>query len=87
MVAKLNKALDELRVGEAHRTVREGCEHMLKNERRCLLKRPENLTDWQRLSLRELPAYVLVERTDLLAHGRVPAVMAVRRTGLGGQVP
>ena len=58
-VAKLNKALDEVRAGEARRMVREGYEPVLKNKRWCLLKRPENLTDKQRLSLRELLAYNL----------------------------
>jgi len=59
MVAKLNKALDEVRAGEARRMVREGYEPVLKKKRWCLLKRPENLTDKQRLSLRELLAYNL----------------------------
>jgi transposase len=59
MVAKLNKALDEVRAGEARRMIREGYEPLLKKKRWCLLKRPENLTDKQRFSLRELLAYNL----------------------------
>jgi transposase len=59
IVAKLNKALDEVRAGEARRMVREGYEPVLKKKRWCLLKRPENLTDKQNLSLRELLAYNL----------------------------
>ena len=59
MVAKLNKALDEVRAGEARRMVREGYEPPLKKKRWCLLKRPENLTDKQRISLRELLGYNL----------------------------
>lgn len=59
MVAKLNKALDEVRAGEARRMLREGYEPVLKNKRWCLLKRPENLTDKQNVSLRELLAYNL----------------------------
>jgi transposase len=59
MVAKLNKALDEVRAGEARRMVREGYEPVLKKKRWCLLKRPENLTDKQRISLRELLGYNL----------------------------
>ena len=39
--------------------VREGYEPVLKKKRWCLLKRPENLTDKQRLSLRELLGYNL----------------------------
>jgi len=38
--------------GEARRMVREGYEPVLKNKRWCLLKRPENLTDKQNVSLR-----------------------------------
>jgi transposase len=59
MVAKLNKALDEVRAGEARRMIREGYEPLLKKKRWCLLKRPENLTDKQRFSLRELLQYNL----------------------------
>ena len=59
MVAKLNNALDEVRSGEALRMVREGYEPVLKNKRWCLLKRPENLTDKQSVSLRGLLAYNL----------------------------
>ena len=59
MVAKLNKALDEVRAGEARRMVREGYEPVLKKKRWCLLKRAENLTDKQRVSLRELLGYNL----------------------------
>lgn len=59
LVAKLNKALDEVRAGEARRMLREGYEPVLKKKRWCLLKRPENLTDKQRLSLRELLGYNL----------------------------
>ena len=59
VVAKLNLALDEVRAGEARRMVREGYEPVLKKKRWCLLKRPENLTDGQRMSLRELLGYNL----------------------------
>ena len=59
MVAKLNKALDEVRASEARRMLRKGYEPVLKKKRWCLLKRPENLTDKQRLSLRELLGYNL----------------------------
>ena len=59
MVAKLNKVLDEVRAGEARQMIRQGYEPLLKNKRWCLLKRPENLTDKQRLSLRELLGYNL----------------------------
>ena len=59
IVAKLNMTLDEVRAGEARRMARDGYVPVLKNTRWCLLKRPENLTDTQRISLRELLAYNL----------------------------
>jgi transposase len=59
VVAKLNLALDEVRASEARRMAREGYEPVLKKKRWCLLKRPENLTDQQRMSLRELLGYNL----------------------------
>jgi len=59
MVAKLNKALDEVRAGEARQMIRQGYEPLLKKKRWCLLKRPQNLTDKQQTSLRELLAYNL----------------------------
>jgi len=59
VVAKLNLALDEVRASEARRMAREGFEPVLKKKRWCLLKRPENLTDNQRMSLRELLGYNL----------------------------
>ena len=45
MVAKLNKALDEVRAGEARRMVREGYEPVLKKKRWCLLKRKRSAND------------------------------------------
>ncbi len=59
IVAKLNKALDEVRAGEVRKMARDGYEPVLKNTRWCLLKRPENLTDRQSISLSELLAYNL----------------------------
>jgi len=59
VVAKMNKAIDEVRAGEARRLVREGYEPVLKKARWCLLKRKENLTDHQRIRLRDLLRYNL----------------------------
>ena len=59
VVAKLNLALDDVRAAEARRMAREGYEPVLKKKRWCLLKRPENLTDKQSMSLRELLGYNL----------------------------
>lgn len=58
-VAKLNLALDQIRAAEARRMAREGYEPVLKKTRWCILKRPENLTDKQKMTLRELLRYNL----------------------------
>jgi transposase len=59
VVAKMNLALDDVRAAEARRMAREGYEPLLKRSRWCLLKRPENLTEHQRLKLRDLVRYNL----------------------------
>jgi transposase len=59
VVAKMNKAIDEVRAGEARRLVRDGYEPVLKRTRWCLLKRKENLTDTQRIRLRDILQYNL----------------------------
>ena len=59
VVAKLNKALDEIRSGEARQLVKDGYEAVLKKSRWCLLKRPENLSDKQEVKLREVLRYNL----------------------------
>jgi transposase len=59
VVAQLNRAVDEIRRGEAKRLVRDGYEQVLKHSRWCLLKRPENLTAAQTVKLQELLKYNL----------------------------
>jgi len=59
IVAKMNKAIDEVRAGEARQMKRDGYEPLLKHSRWCLLKRPENLTDTQRIKLADLVRYNL----------------------------
>ena len=59
IMAKMNKALDEVRAGEAKRLKRDGYEHILKHSRWCLLKRRENLTDKQTVKLSEVLKYNL----------------------------
>jgi transposase len=55
----MNLAIDEVRAAEAWRMAREGFEPLLKKSRWCLLKRRANLTDTQRLKLRDLLRYNL----------------------------
>jgi transposase len=81
VVAKMNLALDDVRAAEARRMAHDGYEPVLKKSRWCLLKRPENLTDGQRLKLRELVrynlqsvrAYLLKEQFQQLWHYDSPS--------------
>ena len=74
VVARLNKAIDQVRAEEAKRMKREGYQPILKKSRWCLLKRPENLTDTQRdkladvlrCNLRTVRAYLLKEELQML---------------------
>jgi len=59
IVAKLNKAIDEVRAGEHRQMQKDGYEPLLKNSRWCLLKRWENLTEKQESKLAELLQYNL----------------------------
>lgn len=59
IMAKLNKALDEVRASEAKRLKEDGYEPLLKHSRWCLLKRTENLTENQTVKLAELLQYNL----------------------------
>ena len=59
IVAKMNKALDEVRAGESRRMAVEGHAPVLKKSRWLLLKREENLKTEQRFRLRDLLRYNL----------------------------
>ena len=59
IVAKVNKAVDEVRAGEARELVRNGYEPVLKHARWCFLKNPENLTDKQSVKLTDVLRYDL----------------------------
>jgi len=59
VMAKLNKALDEVRAVEARRLAQDGYEPVLKHSRWFILKRPENLTEKQTVRLSELLKYNL----------------------------
>jgi transposase len=59
IVAKMNKALDEVRAEESRRMQREGQQPVLKKSRWLLLKREANLTSGQRFRLRDLLRYNL----------------------------
>ena len=59
IVAKINKAIDEVRANEHRQLKDDGYEPLLKKTRWCLLKRKENLTDKQEVTLNELLKYNL----------------------------
>ena len=59
IVARLNKALDEIRAAEARQMAREGYEPVLKRSRWCFLKREKNLTDKQQTKLDDVLQYDL----------------------------
>lgn len=59
VVARLNRAVDQVRAAEVKRMKREGYEPVLKRTRWCFLKRPENLTEHQRTTLDDLMRYDL----------------------------
>ena len=59
IVARLNKALDEVRAGEHRRMKQDGYDPILTNARWALLKNPENLTSKQNIKLKDLLKYNL----------------------------
>jgi transposase len=59
IVAKMNKALDEVRAGESRKLSQTGHAPLLKRTRWCVLKRQENLTTQQQHRLRDLLRYNL----------------------------
>jgi len=59
IVARLNRALDEVRAAEAKQLARHGYQPVLKRSRWCFLKREENLSDKQRTKLSDLLQYDL----------------------------
>jgi len=59
IVAKLNKALDDVRAAEAKQLAQQGYEPLLKRSRWCFLKREENLNETQQFKLADLLQYSL----------------------------
>ncbi len=59
MVAKLNKAIDEVRADEYRKLLKTVHAFMLKHTRWLLLKRPENLTEKEGIRLRDIVRYNL----------------------------
>ncbi len=81
IVARMNKALDEVRAQEHRQMKQDGYEPILTKARWLLLKRPENLSDNQEAKLKDLlkynlksmRAYLLKEEFQQLWHYESPA--------------
>ena len=70
IVARLNKAVDEVRAAEAKQLALQGYEPLLKHSRWCFLKRAANLTRKQSVRLKDLLCYSLkTVRAYLLKEG------------------
>lgn len=74
IVANLNKALDQIRAGEARRMKEQGYEPILTRTQWCFRKRPKNLTSKQRLRLKDVLQYDL---KTVRAYLKVPAFQAL----------
>jgi hypothetical protein len=74
IVARLNKALDDMRAAEAKELARQGYEPLLTHSRGCFLKWPENLTDQQRTRLNGLLQYGLKTVRAYLLKESFPAL-------------
>jgi transposase len=59
IMAKISKAIDKVRAGEARKLREEGYEPVLKHSRWCLLKRPENRTEKEDTKIADLLRYNL----------------------------
>jgi transposase len=59
IMKQLGEAIDDVRAGEVKRLKQDGYEPVLKRSRWCLLKREENLTERQTVTLKELLQYNL----------------------------
>jgi transposase len=87
IVAKMNKALDEVRAGESRRLARDGFIPVLKKSRWLLLKREENLKTDQRFRLRDLLRYNLrTVRAYLLKEG-LSATLGLQLSLVGRKGP
>lgn len=77
----------QTRAAEARRMAREGYEPVLKKTRWCILKRPEQPHRQAANDSARTPSLQPAERAGPPARGGVPAVLGIRVTSLGGQVP
>jgi transposase len=77
IVAKMNKALDEVRAAEAREMARAGHEPLLKKTRWCVLKRKDNLHSPAEIPAARPAPLQPQNRPRLPAQGGFPAVLEV----------
>ena len=81
----LGEAIDQVRRDEARRLKADGYEPILKNSRWCFLKRPENLTDKQTVTLQELLDYNLKTVRAYLCREEFQRFWEYRSAGWAGK--
>jgi Transposase len=87
IVAKMNKALDEVRAGESRRMASEGGVPVLKKSRCLLLKREENLKTEQRFTVARSTPIQPEDRACLPSQGSLSATLGLQLTRVGRKVP
>lgn len=85
VVARINKAIDEVRAKEAKRLAADGYEPVLKKTRWLILKRPENLTENQEVRLAELVRYNLATVRAYLLKEALDPFWDYTRAGWAGK--
>ena len=86
LVANLNKALNEIRAGEARRLRQEGYINVLTKTKYCFLKNPRNLTPAQRTRLKDVLQYDLKSVRAYSAEGELSVAVALPKSLLGAMV-
>jgi hypothetical protein len=87
IVAKMNKALDEVRAAESRKMAQDGYPPLLKKSRWCVLKRKQNLTPQQKFRLRGSAPLQPPDRPDLSPQRGLSAVLGIQLAHLGRHVP
>ncbi len=87
LMKKMNEAIDQVRRDEVPRLKQAGYEEVLKHSRWCLLKaprEPDRPTDGEACGTDEAQSPLGAGPS---AAGRLPAILGIQQSGLGGQVP
>ena len=86
IVARMNKALDEVRAEEHRRMKKDGYDPVLTKSRWLLLKRPENLKSKEKVKTERVIKIQSQSSEGLFAQGRVPKVMELCVSFLGRSI-